>query len=86
MIKHEETNKIKIAKEHFNKMIDILSLEDIETINQVLTEQEKKDELLGLYRENFNFLYNQIHMGMLLDYDKYMNNFEKIKSLEEELK
>lgn len=51
-----------------------------------ITEQEKKEKLLGLYRENFNFLYNQIHMGMLLDYDKYMNNFEKIKALEGELK
>lgn len=75
MIKHEEIREL--AKR-------LLTYTDL--LNDYITEQEKKDELLGLYKENFNFLYNQIHMGMLLDYDKYMNNFEKIKSLEEELR
>ena len=59
---------------------------DLDTIKQYINEHEKKDELLGLYRENFNFLYNQVHMGMLLDHDKYMSNFELIKALEEEIK
>jgi len=90
MIKHEEVNKIKIAKERFNKMIDILSIEDIETINQVLTEQQKKDELLGLYRmlvdkeEEYNTSDNTIKRMNLVEL--LMSLRLEIKALEEEMK
>ena len=36
----KEVSKIQVAKERFNKMIDILSLEDIETISLALEELE----------------------------------------------
>ncbi len=87
MIKHEEVVKAfeRILEEmqncfqcdEYNEDVN----EDISVVKQYITEQEKKEELLKLYRKYSKGLSSgRLNLQQLLDL------FDKIKELEEEMK
>jgi hypothetical protein len=79
MIKHEESLE-KLWNYLISNQLDKAE-EQYELVHQVLEEQEKKDELLELYRIIFNnFWSDNWTMG------EYKLIESKIKALEEELK
>lgn len=82
MITHEE------VRDNVVKIIDVMSIENCKlikneflNIDKYINEQEKKDELLKLYRKYSKGLSSgRLNLQQLLDL------FDKIKALEEALK
>jgi hypothetical protein len=86
MIKHDEVREMVI----WGRIIHQDTEKARETLLDYIAEQEKKDELLGLYRELLRL--DKSIRNTMLDIEKY-NLFtkmtevrKKIKALEEELK
>ena len=96
MIKREEVRQalenMRADVIDFRDIIDVSSYSsdaDYTRIDEYITEQEKKDELLELYREKDNHIENWENYDRSCDMG-YIAKFEylkdKIKALEEEMK